>query len=151
MRTDGRSSIRLEEPPRIATIDREHIYYWCCLAFFVAAFGLSESNLEIPVVSEHLSNFAATGLVATLVSGRSSFHQLDAWGIIRAAGVTVAFAAIELLADGPMFLIEGDDMRFLGFINTVDPVDAVFGLLGGLTVLAVSQAASIRHRSSPTA
>lgn len=145
------STIRLEEPPSIATIPREHAHYWSCLALFIVAFVLSESTLVIPFVSDHLSNFAATGIMATLVMGRSRFHQLNASGVIRAAGVTVALAVIELLADGPMFLIEGDGMRFLGFINTVDPVDAVFGLMGGLTVLGLSQAASTRLRSSPTA
>lgn len=121
----------------------KHAFYWSCLSVFACGFVLSEWNgFAIPFLSDHFSNFAATGLVTTLVIGRSSFGRIAVPGVMRAAGVILAFTAIELVADGPLFLYESEGMKLLGFINTADPVDALFGLVGGLTVIAFSWSAS---------
>lgn len=130
----------------------KHVYYWSCLAGFALAFLLDEASaFDAAPLSDHMSNFFATGLATTLVVGRSGFHRWTPPILARAATVTVAFMAIELLADGPLYVYETESVKLLGFINTADPVDALIGLAGGLTVIALIRVASRRSKASAEA
>lgn len=141
-------SIANVEPSRTV----KHTYYWLCLIGFSTAFVLNEVQVvEVSFLSDHFSNFVATGLVATLVAGPSSFNRWSHSALWRIASITLLGVAIELLVDGPIYLYETESMKLLGFINTADLLDASFGLFGGLTVILIMRLADRARRSQKEA
>lgn len=111
--------------------------YGVLLALFVAAYLWKLSGrLPVEPISSHVSNFAITGAVLTLLCTPRAFS--DPGGRRRALLLCALFAAVNLVVEILMGIGGFDRVvnRLTDGFNTADPLDGVAGLAAVGVVLA---------------
>ena len=105
-------------------------------------------RLQLPPITDHLSNVYLTGAALVLLSGPSAF--VDRSRIGRARIAAGALLVLNFVAEIVLALDNIDDVlnRLAGNVNTADPVDGLFGMA---TVVVVTALLPWRAGTGPTA
>jgi hypothetical protein len=85
-------------------------------------------RLQMPPITDHLSNVYLTGFALVLLSGRSAFvdpSRIGRAGMAAGALLILNFVAEIVLAWGNIDEVLN---RLAGNVNTSDPVDGLFGM-----------------------
>lgn len=106
-----------------------HGHFAWLSAFFLVIYLWKLSGAGwLPGISDHLSNFALTGLLSLLIIGPWAFESKR--GTFRTLTVVIVFIlanlAVEIVAGGT-----------LGGFNVLDGVDAFYGVLAAGIVMGV--------------
>lgn len=107
---------------------RESFAFWCLVFLFLGVYGWKMSLIFwIPDISDHLSNFALTGLFSLLLMGPKYFARKK--DRRRVWLVTALFVASNLV-------VELASVGALQGFNVLDLLDALYGIAASAIVLA---------------
>ena len=107
------------------------------LVFFAALYAWRLSGvLEIEPITNHLSNLYLSGAALTLLTGSKAFQ--DPGRRTRVLAPATGLLAVNIIGEIVLALVGLDDEvnEVFGNVNTSDPVDGVYGIVGVLLVLS---------------